>query len=120
MDLCSEVGAARKASGLSQQDLAERLGILRERIARLEAGTGSVELLVRVMSTIPMRLTGLAKGGTVVEQLTNCRSKRGWTISRLAAETCLDERTVRAVERGCGTVASLSKMLGVVVSLVMV
>lgn len=111
MNLCSEIAIARKEAGLSQEALANRLSVVRERIARLEAGTGSVELLVRVMSEIPMRLNGVAKGYTIIEQIKNSRTKRRWTVQRLATKSGLDARTVQSVEAGHGTVASLCSML---------
>jgi transcriptional regulator with XRE-family HTH domain len=111
IDLCAEVAAARREAGFSQQALSDRLGVAREKIARLEAGTGSVALLVQVMSEIPMRLLGIAKGRTIVEQIANARAKRRWSEQRLADATGLDARTIKTVEAGAGTVSSLNVML---------
>lgn len=98
---------------MSQQALADRLEVTREKVARLESGSGSVDLLVRVMSTIPIRLLGVAKGLTITDQLVNARAKRGWSTAELAQRCGIDSRTVQQVERGKGTVISLEAMLGV-------
>ena len=54
LTLCREIALARQDAGLSQQALAEKLNVTREKIARLEAGSGSVALLLKVMSAIPV------------------------------------------------------------------
>jgi transcriptional regulator with XRE-family HTH domain len=77
MDLCAEIAAARRENGLSQQELASRLGITREKLARLELGSGKVELVLRVMNCIPVRLSGVARGDTLIEQLHNSRLRVG-------------------------------------------
>lgn len=109
--LCREIALARQEAGLSQQALAEKLGVAREKIARLEAGSGSVALLLNVMSEIPIRLQGIAKGLALNDQLVNARAKRKWSVSDLAARCGLDSRTIKQIERGSGTVASLEVIL---------
>jgi transcriptional regulator with XRE-family HTH domain len=109
--LCGELSAARREAGLSQQQLATSIGATREAIARLESGTGSVALTVRVMAAIPCRLRGVARGLSLVDQLINAREKRGWSVEKLALLCGIDPRTVKAIERGDGTLAMLSTML---------
>ena len=111
MHLCEEISAARREAGLSQQQLADTIGGTRQAIARLEGGVGSVALTVRVMAAIPVRLRAVAKGLSIVDQVVNARRKRGWTVEKLASLAQLDPRTVKAVERGDGNLASLSAML---------
>ena len=111
MTLCTEIATARREAGLSQQALAEKVGVTREKIARFEAGSGTVALLTQVMSAIPIRLHGIAKGLTITEQLVNARAKHQWSQHDLAHRCGLDVRTVQQVERGKGTVASLEPIL---------
>lgn len=110
MDLCAEIAAARRENGLSQQELASRLGVTREKLARLELGSGKVELLLRVMDCIPVRLSGVARGDTLIEQLENSRQRSGANEHDIAAATALDARTVIAVLSGAGTMSSLQKI----------
>ena len=110
-DIWEHVAIARKAVGLSQQALATKVGVNREAVARFEAGSGSVALLTKVMSAIPMRMHGVAKGLSIVDQIANARLKRKWEVQDVARATGLDSRTVRTVERGGGTIASLNVML---------
>ena len=113
MDLCSEIAAARREKGLSQGALAAKLGVDRGAIARLEVGSGGVDLLVKAIAVLHLRFKKVAKGSNLVEQLGNARSRLGWTIEKLAELADLDVRTVRAVESGAGSVASLLAMLRV-------
>ena len=109
--LCTEIAIARREAGFSQQALADKVGVAREKIARFEAGSGTVALLIQIMSAIPIRLHGIAKGLTITEQLINARAKRQWSQHDLAHRCGLDVRTVQQIERGKGTVVSLEPML---------
>ena len=110
-NIWEHAATARKAAGLSQQALATKVGVNREAVSRFEAGSGSVALLTKVMSAIPMRMHGVAKGLSIVEQIANARLKRKWEVQDVARATGLDARTVRTIERGGGTIASLNNML---------
>ena len=114
MVLWEEIAAARRDAGLSQQRLADDLGVTREAIARLELGQGSVALTLRVLADIPLRLMGVAKGATLTHQIVNARAKRKWTVGALAQRAQLDARTVAAIERGHGSLASLNAVLAAV------
>lgn len=114
MDFCAELAAARRETGVSQEALAARLGVPRLAITRMEAGTASVALALKVLDELKVRLNGVGKGHTLVQQLTNARLRRGWSDDDLAKRAGLDVRTVRAIERGRGTLASLARILRVV------
>ena len=109
--LCQELAIARREAGLSQQALASKIGVTREKIARLESGSGSTVTLVKAMGVIPMRLIGVAKGADLPAQLVNCRRKRGWSEAQLSKRCGIDARTIRQIESGRGTVATLSAVL---------
>ena len=113
MDLFAEIATARKSQGLSQQALGAKVGTDRTRIARLESGVASTSMLVKVLATLGLRLSGVAMGANIVEQLSNARAKRRWTLEELASRAGLDRRTVAAVEAGRGTAASVATMLRV-------
>jgi DNA-binding XRE family transcriptional regulator len=112
MNLWDEIAAARREAGLSQQRLADQIGVNREAIARLEAGSGSVSLVLRAMAAIPLRMRDVARGATIIDQIANARIRRKWTTDKLASLAKIDSRTVIAVEQGGGTLASLNAMLG--------
>lgn len=66
----SQVGlvlrAARKAAGLSQKDLAARLGLSQNRLSELETDPGSmrVEQLLAVLAALGLELQVQARGGS--------------------------------------------------------
>lgn len=111
MDLLRDIAAARTGSGLSQQALAEKVGVSRLAITRLENEVGSIALLLRVMAALDFRVSGVARGGSLPEQLQARRKRLGITVDRAAAKANLDPRTLRAVEEGRGNVASLVALL---------
>lgn len=96
---------------MSQRELASRLGVTRLAITRLEAGIGSIPLLSKVMDEIGFRLSGVARGGRLSDQLRARRIRLGMTTRDVAKKSMLDHRTVEAVENGDGTVASLVQLL---------
>lgn len=111
--LTRELREARRSSGWSQRTLAERVGCDAQTIKRLETGVGSVATLVAVMTALDFRLTGLAPGQTLSEQLRNQRHRRSWSLERTAEKTGLSRTTVASLERGGGSVASLVRLLAV-------
>ena len=111
MNLCADLSIARSGLGLSQSAVAERLSVPRLAITRLEQGRGSVSLLLRVMSLLEFRVSGVAKGASLPAQICARRSRLGISVENAARKAGVDPRTVEAVERGEGTVASLIKVL---------
>ena len=109
--LIDDLKAARRACGLSQRFLAERTGGSPQKGKRLEAGVGSVTTLVAVMQALDFQLTGLGPGATLAEQLRRKRRKRGWSIAAAAMKTGLSPTTIRHLESGGGSVASLVCLL---------
>lgn len=103
----------RQRCGLSQHDLAAKLGANRHSIIRLEAGVGSTKLLVAVMAKLEIRIANVGDGATLGDQLRERRSRRGWTIADASARAGLAPKTIVALERGDGTVSSLLSLLTV-------
>ena len=114
MDLLHEIVAARTGKGLSQTDLADRIGAARLAVARLEAGVGSTARLLKVMAELEVRLSGVARGATLPDQLRARRVRLGWSISEISERSGLTSKTVKAVEVGRGSAASLLKLLAAV------
>jgi transcriptional regulator with XRE-family HTH domain len=111
--LIGELRQARRSAGWSQTTLADRIDVDAQTIKRLEAGVGSVAILVAAMSALDFRLTGLGPGGTLGEQLRACRRKRSLSLEALSAKTRLSRTTIASLERGGGSVASLMRLLEV-------
>jgi len=114
MNLLLDIAEARKRGGLSQEQLALRLGVPRLKITRLEAGVGSVDTLTHVMSALDFRVSGVARGPDLPTQIRARRERLKWSIDKMSAKTGLDSRTILAVERGEGTVISLLSILRVI------
>lgn len=111
--MINDLRLARRSAGLSQQELAARLGLTVQVIQRLEAGIGSVSTLLTVMAALEFRLSGLGPGATLAEQLRRVRQKRGLTMEELSGRTGLSRTTIAGLERGGGTVKSLQRLLAV-------
>lgn len=94
-----------------QRTLAERSGESAQAIFRLERGIGSVSTLEAVMRALDFRLTGIGPGKSLAEQLTTRRLKLSMSIEALAKRTGLSPTTIRSVELGGGSVASILKIL---------
>ncbi len=111
MNLLDVISTSRSQRGVSQADLAAELGIARLAVTRLESGVGAVSLLLAVMKALELRLSGIGLGDTLPEQLRARRERLGLSIARVAEKTGIDARTLRAVERGEGTINSLIPLL---------
>jgi len=109
--LIDDLRAARKEKGWLQRTLAERSGESAQAIFRLERGIGSVSTLEAVMRALDFRLTGIGPGKSLAEQLSTRRLKLSMTIEALAKRTGLSPTTIRSVELGGGSVASILKIL---------
>ena len=111
MDLLNEIAEARLGKGFSQTELADRIGVTRLAIARLEAGVGSTARMLAVMNALEVRLSGIARGVTLPEQLRARRLRLGWSVAEVADRSGLTVKTVEVVEAGSGSAASLLKLL---------
>lgn len=109
--LIYDLRKARRSMGLTQQQLADLIGVSLQAIKRLEQGIGSVATLMAVMNALAFRMAGIGPGGTLVEQLCRCRKKKGFSIDKVAKRARLARRTIRTLEQGGGSVASLLKLL---------
>lgn len=114
MDLFKELAAARSSNGLSQTDLAEKLGVTRLAVARMEVGIGSTVRLLAAMNELEIRLSGVAGGATLPDQVRARRERRGWSVIEAADRAGLAAKTVEAIEAGQASAASLVKLLSVI------
>lgn len=104
---------ARRAAGLSQQQLAVKLGMTVQVIKRLEAGIGNVRTLLAVMAALDFRLSGLGPDAPLGEQLRAMRGKKKLSRDELSRRTGLSRTTIASLEHGGGTIASLQRLLAV-------
>lgn len=112
--MLGELKEARRSAGWSQKTLAERVGVDAQTIKRLEKGVGSVPTLVAVLAALDFRLTGLAPGAMLSEQLRAQRQRRALSLDEVASRAGLTRATVSSLERGGGTIASLLALLAVI------
>ncbi|WP_255490618.1 DNA N-6-adenine-methyltransferase [Novosphingobium sp. TCA1] len=108
------IRTARKAVGMTQDEVAQRAGVSRKAVNGLEAGRASIATFQAVADVVEFRIAGLPIGLSLGERLATARKRKGWTQARLAERAGLSTPTVRAIERGTGQVASLVAMLAVV------
>ena len=109
--LLDDLKLARRSAGWSQRTLAERVGVDVQAIKRLEKGVGTVATLVAAMRALDFRLTGVGPGPVLPEQLRSRRLGRSMSLDAAAARSRLSRKTVAALERGEGSVASLLRLL---------
>jgi len=109
--LIDELRKARRSAGWSQRTLAERVGVDPQTIKRLEKGTGSVAILSTVMEALDFYLTGVGPGNALPDQLRARRRRLGLSLTEVSAKSGLSRTTIASLERGGGSVASLSRLL---------
>jgi transcriptional regulator with XRE-family HTH domain len=112
--LIEELKDTRRSAGWSQKTLAERTGVDVQTIKRLKEGIGSVPTLIAAMAALDFRLTGLAPGATLADQLRNQRRKRAMSLDEAAVRAAIARATVASLEGGGGTIASLLALMAVV------
>lgn len=112
--LLTELREARRSCGQSQASLAAKLNANTQMIKRLEAGVGSVSLLLDAMAALDFHLIGIGRGRTLGDQLRECRQKRGWSLQMVAMQTGLSRATIASLESGRGSVRSLLRLLAVI------
>lgn len=112
--MIAELKLARRSAGWSQTTLADRIGVDPQTIKRLEKGIGSVATLLAAMAALDFRLTGLASGKTLREQLRASRRQQAMSVAKAAARAGISRATVTSLERGGGSVASLLSLMMVV------
>jgi len=113
MEIGSAIRRTRKSVGLTQDDVAIRAGVSRQAIVLLEQGGGRMTTLAKVAPHIGFRIKGVARGDVINKQVQAARKQRKLTQQRLAERTGLSLPTVRAVERGSASMASLTAVLKV-------
>lgn len=111
MNIGQAVRQARKGCGLTQEELAGRANISRSAIVKLEINRGSCSTLKKVRPHIGFRITALASGNEPAEQVRNARFRRGYSLEKVAKGAGVSIPTVRLIESGGGTIASLSAIV---------
>ena len=112
--LLTELREARRSCGQSQASLAAKLDVKPQMIKRLEAGVGSVPILVEAMAALDFQLIGIGPGQTLGDQLRECRQKKALSLEKVAKRTGLSRATIASLECGRGSVRSLLRLLAVI------
>ena len=109
--LLTEFKEARSSCGWSQASLAAKLEVKPQKIKRLEAGVGSVPMMVEAMAALDFQLIGIGPGRTLGDQLRGRRQKKGHSLETVAKRTGLSRATIASLECGRGSVRSLLRLL---------
>jgi transcriptional regulator with XRE-family HTH domain len=113
MNLGHALRRTRKSIGLTQGEVAVLSGVSRQAIVLLEQGGGRMTTLAKVAPHVSFRIIGIAAGDFPHEQVRSARSQRKLTQQALASKAGISLPTMRAVERGLASVASLTSVLKV-------
>jgi transcriptional regulator with XRE-family HTH domain len=114
-NLCKTVGTAvreaRKSMGLTQDELAQRSGLSRRAVILLETNGGRMSSLNQVARVLALRMTGLPSAPSLGEQLLRARDRKKLSQADVAAAAGVSLPTIRALEKGGGSVAALTAVL---------
>jgi DNA-binding XRE family transcriptional regulator len=113
MNVGAVVREARKAIGETQEGLGGRARLCRRSVFLLEQNGGRVSSLAAVIPILGLKLAGLPAADTLAVQLLRARTKKKLTQAQLAEASGLSVPTIRGLENGGGSVASLSAVLAV-------
>jgi transcriptional regulator with XRE-family HTH domain len=113
MNLGEAVRSARKEMGMTQAELASHAGVSRQAIVLLEQNAGTVATLRAVRPCIRLHVANIALGDDLHLQVSRVRERRGWSQADAARRAGVAIATLRAVERGGGSVSSLSRVIAV-------
>ena len=113
-DLIAELKKERERNGFSHEKLAARVGCSAADILQVEAGTGGMEILIRMMDFLKVDLTGLSIGTFLPERLRDTRAvRKKWTVERLARECGFTATAIEDIERGVGPIDHFLRVLHV-------
>lgn len=103
---------ARMSQGLTQSELAIRSSVGVQAIWDLEHGSGRLPVLVRVMESVDLRLTGLPRGRSLPERIRLARIRRGWSQQELGTRAGgLSKGAIIRLEAGTARVSTLEATL---------
>lgn len=108
MNFGAAIRASRISRKLSQAELSQRIGVSRQAIGLLEGNAGRMSTLLAAQAHAPIQVSGLAVGRTLAERLRKSRGSR--SILKVACNAGVSPNTVRALEKGGGTVGSFTKV----------
>jgi transcriptional regulator with XRE-family HTH domain len=101
VDFAAAIREARTSKGIAQRALAEKAGIRRNTLQRLETdGAGNLDSLNKIAAGLEMRFVGLPRGKSFGQAVQHLRERRGWSLSRLADRTGVSIPTLRRLEDG--------------------
>ena len=113
MILAEAIKAARVRVGLTQDELARRSKVSRSAIAAMEAGRGDMSSLARIVDILDFRINRLGKGSTIALQCQHRREKAGLTKAEAATKMGVSIPTIRSIEAGRASLATLQKWFDV-------
>src|SRR5215212_2097661 len=106
MQFAPLVRAARSRAGLTQGDLAERIGTSIRAVWQIEQGGGTLKTLVRILLVLNIPVAGLPPGRDLGSRLKAARLRRGWSLHKLSMRSALSIPTLRGLEKTIGRVKS--------------
>ena len=100
MDFGTELREERTGKGISQATLAASAEISARTLSELEAGRGDLVRLDRVVECLDMQFVGLPRAKTWGERCLILRSRKGWSLARLAEAAEIAVPSIQRLERG--------------------
>ena len=102
MTLGQRLQKARKESGLSQEELAEQLGVSRQAVSKWENDSGypEMEKMIRLSQIYQVSLDYLVGNGQEQEHTDEENAAAGWYVSRELAASYLSYRRTKFMKIG--------------------
>src|SRR5688500_6994638 len=113
LDIPALIRSARKSAGLTQTQLADRVGCSLHAVWQVERGNGTVTLLNSILADLTVRFVGLPPGRTIPERLRLARTRRGLGQKNLAERANVSPMALYRLERGNARIATLVAVLRV-------
>lgn len=109
------VAHTRRALGMSQEDLADAVGVSVPTIRNLERGTGNLRSMIRVMDTLKLGWVWVRQGEDAGPALAARRRAKGLSQADLAGRVGCSRPTIIALERNLS--GNLSTLLAALAAL---
>ena len=95
--------------------LAEEAGLSAQQVRRLERGTASVAAVEAVAQALELRFSTLPAAPSLIGQIRAQRDRLGLSAVELATKAGVSRMTLRGVEAGAGSMASLDRVVAALV-----
>ena len=111
IDIGSPIRTARHTKRLTQAEVANAIGVSRQALAMLETNRGRVATLARFENFMRVHVTGLKPEKSLIAEIRSTRLRAKLSLREMAKRANVSVNTLRGLENGSGSIASLLTVL---------